>query len=252
MGDSVKCLICGQKYYPKEKRCFECGAAYPSKYTEQFHFYGQLYSKQWYVIKYIQRVRIYETIINKILRLSENTKNISFLDIGASIGASLILFERYGKAKGIELNIPDLRQWHKLLGIESALIYINDGDDIGKFYKNLDEKVDFIFLIDTLRYIPLPTLIDSLVKCLRENGALVIKEANPDNRKIMEDRISGRHGDAILYSPKTIKYLARRNELDVNWYLISSSIDNLAIMFPYSLLRVIRPPTYVAVLRRKV
>jgi len=121
-----------------------------------------------------------------------------------------------------------------------------------KFYKNLDEKVDFIFLIDTLRYIPLPTLIDSLVKCLRENGALVIKEANPDNRKIMEDRISGRHGDAILYSPKTIKYLARRNELDVNWYLISSSIDNLAIMFPYSLLRVIRPPTYVAVLRRKV
>jgi precorrin-6B methylase 2 len=251
MGDLVRCLMCGYKYY-QSQRCPRCGAVYPLKHTEEFHFYSQLYSDQYLVIKYIQRVRIYETIINKILRLEKDTK---FLDIGASVGVSLILFQQYGKAMGVELNIPELRQWHRFLGIEHALIYINEDDNIEEFYETLSEKVngiDFVFLIDTLRCIPLPTLIDELVKCLKENGALVIKEVNPDNRKIMEARISRKHGDAILYSPKTIMYLARKNKLDVNWYLIVSSIDNLAIPVPYSLLRILKPSAYVAVLRRKI
>jgi len=255
MGDLVRCLICGYKCC---QRCPKCGAAYPLKHTEEFHFYSQLYREQYLVIKYIQRVRIYETIINKILQLGKTktlNSNIKFLDVGASVGVSLILFEQYGKAMGVELNIPELRQWHRFLGIEHALIYINEDDNIEEFYETLSDKVngiDFIFLMDVLRFIPLPTLIDELVKCLKENGALVIKEVNPDNRKVMEARISGKHGDAILYSPKTIMYLARKNKLDVNWYLIASSIDNLAIPLRYSLLRILKPSAYVAVLRRKV
>jgi len=94
-------------------------------------------------------------------------------------------------------------------------------------------------------------VVTNATPCLR-GKVFVIKEVNPDNRKLMEARISGRYGDAILYSSGTTMYPARKNKLDVNWYFIASSIDNLAIALPFSLLRILKPSAYVAVLRRKV
>jgi len=44
-------------------------------------------------------------------------------------------------------------------------------------------------------------------RCLKENGVLVRKEVNLNDRKVMEASISGKRGGAILYAPKTIMLL---------------------------------------------
>jgi len=256
MDNKVMCRICGHKLSAGEVRCPKCGAVYPQSHTDQFDFYGRLYNDKPTCISYLRRERIYETIVNKILHISKDKGAMAMLDIGASVGISIILLKQYGEARGIELDIPELREWHKFLGIDSAMIYMDKNDNIGNFYarlaKELNEKIDFIFLIDTLRCIPLFTLIDIVSRCLKENGIIIIKEINPDNRKIFEHRISGQHGDLVMYSPKTVNYLARRNKLNVDWYIISSAIDNFALKVPLSILKLLRPPAYVAILRRVV
>jgi len=256
MGNKVTCLICGHKLPTGAVRCSKCGAVYLQSHTDQFDFYEKLYDDRSTCISYLRRGRIYKTIANKILRIS-NVKNkgaMAFLDIGASVGISIVLLEQHGKAIGTELDIPQLRRWHKFLGIEPAILYMNKDDNIDNFYtrlaKELNEKIDFVFLIDTLRYILLPTLIDIVSRYLKKNGAIIIKEVNPDNRSILANRISGKYGDLIMYSPRTVNYLARRNKLNVDWYIVSSAIDNFTIRLPYNVLRILRPPSYLAVLRK--
>ena len=164
MGNNVVCSICGHKLRVKAARCPECGAVYPQSSREQFDFYEKLYDNRSTCVSYLRRGRVYKTIANKILHISKNKGAMAFLDIGASVGISIVLLEQYGEATGIELDIPQLRRWHKFLGIESAMIYMKKGNNIDNFYgsfsKELKKKIDAILLIDTLRYIPLPKLID--------------------------------------------------------------------------------------------
>ena len=253
MGDVTICPICGYKL--SGVRCPKCNAVYPKSLKEQFTFYDEFYDDKFLIISYLRRPRVYQTIANKILNISKSKGDRIFIDIGASFGISIILFQQYGKAIGVELDIPQLREWHKFLGIESAMRYINKDDNIKSFYAKLAEElsgeIDSIFIIDTLRYIPLPELIDILSICLKEMGTIVIKEINPDNRNIFVKRLSGEHSDVIMYSPKTINYIAQKNKLTISWYIVHSAVDNFAIKIPYNILRILRPATYIAVLEKE-
>lgn len=254
MGDKLKCSICG--YELNGLKCRLCGAVYPQTTRDSFEFYNTFYDNTFIQLSYLKRMRVYEIILNRILKVDRSNKTMNFLDIGASVGISIVLFKQYGKAVGIELDIPQLRKWHNFPGIESSMIYVNKNDNAVNFYTRLatelSEEFDFIFLIDTYRCIPVPTLIDIVSKYLKKNGRIIIKEVNPDNKSIFNERISGTHSDIIMYSPETIKYLAKRNKFDINWYIISSAIDNIALRIPFCFLKILRPPAYVAELRKGV
>jgi len=247
------CLVCGHELPIGSVRCPNCRAVYPQNpqnYRDQFDRYEKHYNDRSRCIFYLRRGRIYETIVAKILHISKIKYKgaITFLDIGASVGMSIVLLEQYGKALGTELDIPQLRRWHRFLDIESHMLYMPKTANVNDFYvelaKELNGKIDVIFLIDTFRFIPLPTLIDIVSSFLKENGAIVIKEANPDNKKNL------RKGNFILFSPDTMNYLAKRIGLNVNWYLVSSAIDNFAVRVPYNMLKMFRFRSYVAVLRK--